>query len=362
MITIRDKKQRYFADKYINSPEGLFGRRGILNLCARFGKIRTSVLIFKDLGNPKILIAYPEVNIKKSWEKDFKELKYKGNCTFTTFKSLHKYENDQWDILVLDEIHLLSTLQLKTVSKFNCSILGLTGTLSEKTRMEIYNAIKIPVIATYSLDEAIKDGVITDYQITIKLVDLDNKIVNTYKGSKRTEKAQFDAYSYMIRKLKDKGVDTFFLRLARMRIIQNSIAKINATKKILEENKNERILVFGGNIKTTESMGCTTHHSKKKNSKAFDKFVQGSGNHMAVVKIGNTGTTYKPLDKVIVNYFDSNSENLTQKVNRCMALEYDNKDKKANIWIISSTEDVELSWLKSALEFFDPAKIKYENL
>ena len=80
---------------------------------------------------------------------------------------------------------------------------------------------------------------------------------------------------------------------------------------------------------------------------------------MAVVKLGNTGVTYKPLNKVIINYFDSNAENLAQKINRCMAMEYNNPDKKAIIYIISSNEPVELKWLQSALNFFNPEKIKY---
>ena len=80
---------------------------------------------------------------------------------------------------------------------------------------------------------------------------------------------------------------------------------------------------------------------------------------MAVVKIGNTGVTYKPLNKVIINYFDSNAENLAQKINRCMAMEYDTPDKKSEIYIISSNESVELKWLEKALEFFDKSKVKY---
>ncbi len=80
---------------------------------------------------------------------------------------------------------------------------------------------------------------------------------------------------------------------------------------------------------------------------------------MAVVKIGNTGVTYKPLNRVIINYFDSNAENLAQKINRCMAMEYNNPDKKAQIYIISSDEEVEAKWLNKALEFFDKSKIKF---
>jgi hypothetical protein len=77
------------------------------------------------------------------------------------------------------------------------------------------------------------------------------------------------------------------------------------------------------------------------------------------VKIGNTGVTYKPLNHVIINYFDSNAENLAQKINRCMGMEYNNPDKKAHIYIISTDEIVELNWLNKALEFFDRTKIKY---
>jgi hypothetical protein len=42
-----------------------------------------------------------------------------------------------------------------------------------------------------------------------------------------------------------------------------------------------------------------------------------------------------------------------------MAMEYDNPDKKAQIYIISSDETVELKWLQKALEFFDKTKIRY---
>ena len=93
----------------------------------------------------------------------------------------------------------------------------------------------------------------------------------------------------------------------------------------------------------------------------FEDFAEGKGNHLAVVKIGNTGVTYKPLDKVIINYFDSNAENLAQKINRCMAMEYNTPDKKAHIYIVSSDELVELKWLQKALEFLvKKAEIEFD--
>jgi hypothetical protein len=175
----------------------------------------------------------------------------------------------------------------------------------------------------------------------------------------KTEKKQFDSITWMINKLELAGKNTMFLRLARMRIIQSSLSKLNKTKQILKAHSNDRILVFCGVTKIADSLGIPSFHSKSSEKKLFEEFSNGEGKHMAVVKIGNTGITYKPLNMVLINYFDSNGENLAQKINRCMAFEYDNPEKKAKIVIISSNEPTELKWLKKALEFFDESKIKY---
>jgi hypothetical protein len=150
-----------------------------------------------------------------------------------------------------------------------------------------------------------------------------------------------------------------FMRLARMRLIQSSLAKVKATKALLQKHADERVLVFCGVTKIADSLGIPSYHSKSNEKQVFEDFAEGKGNHLAVVKIGNTGVTYKPLNKVIINYFDSNAENLAQKINRCMAMEYNTPDKKAHIYIVSTNEPTELKWLKKALEFFDENKIKY---
>ncbi len=283
--------------------------------------------------------------------------------------SLKKHLDDQFDLIVIDEIHLLSEAQIEAAremidkhmefSHTGGDVLGLTGTLSSWTEKTLEQELDLHVLATYSIDQAIREGVIVDYEITVVRVPLDNKRKNNYKGKVRTEKAQFDAYGYVIDSLERQGKSTMFLRLARMRIIQNSIAKMEKTRDLLKRHKDERILVFCGVTKIADQIGIPSYHSKKEEKQIFDDFVSGKGKHLAVVKIGNTGVTYKPLNRVIINYFDSNGENLAQKINRCMAMEYDNPDKKAQIYIVCSTEDVEAKWLKKALEFFDKEKIKY---
>jgi superfamily II DNA or RNA helicase len=360
-MNLRDQRQKEFAEVWIAK------KWGILNLCPRFGKIYTTINILEKF-NPdiSILIAYPDVKIKDSWEEDFKARGYNNpNITYTTHLSMHKHTTNMYDIVIIDEIHLLSDAQLDAaydLTLINHQVLGLTGTLSSWTESEIETRLDLPVLAYYPIEQAIEEGVIVDYEITVVKIPLDNKKALTVKGKSRTEKKHFDACSWVIDQMERQGKNTMMLRLKRMRIIQSSIAKLEITKRILQKYNDERILVFCGTTDMADSLGIPSHHSKSKNSDLFEKFASGEGNHMAVVKIGNTGVTYKPLNKVILNYFDSNAENLAQKVNRCMAMEYNNPDKKAQIYIISTNEPVEEKWLNKALEFFDKSKIKVVNI
>ena len=358
-MSLRDQRQKEFADVWLNH-----GKFGILNLCPRFGKIYTTINALEKLpANSNILIAYPDVKIKDAWEEDFKTRKYNNkNISYTTHLSLKKYTDYYFDVIIIDEIHLLSEAQIeacKELTVYNQCVLGLTGTLSSWTEKTLLEELSLSVIAHYPIEQAIEEGVIVDYEITVIKVPLDNHMKIDYKGKMRTEKQQFDAYGYVINNMQRSGGNTMFLRLARMRIIQNSIAKQRKTRDLLIINQDVRVLVFCGLTSIADNLGIPSYHSKSSEKDLFQNFAEGKGNHLAVVKIGNTGVTYKPLNKVIINYFDSNAENLAQKINRCMAMEYNTPDKKAHIYIISSNEEVELKWLKKALEFFDKSKIKY---
>ncbi len=359
-LTLRDKRQQEFAQVWLNND-----KFGILNLCPRFGKIYTTINILEQLPKDiSILIAYPDLKIKSAWEQDFLTRKYKNNnITYTTHLSIKKHTDIKFDLVIIDEIHLLSEAQMEACAymfnKHTPYVLGLTGTLSSQTEETIGQELELPVLANYSIEQAIREGVITDYEIRVISVPLDNKVDNNYKGKWKTEKKQFDAYGWVIDQMEKQRKSTMFLRLARMRIVQSSLAKLNKTKELLAKHKDERILVFCGVTKIADALGIPVYHSKAGDKEVFEDFASGKGNHLAVVKIGNTGVTYKPLNRVIINYFDSNAENLAQKINRCMAMEYNTPDKKAHIYIICSTEEVEKKWLKKALEFFDSKKIVY---
>lgn len=358
-MNIRDQRQKEFANTWLSH-----GKFGILHLCPRFGKIYTTINILEQLPlDTSVLIAYPDLKIKDAWESDFERRGYENpNVVFSTHLSMKKHVGKEFDLIVLDEIHLLSEAQIETCKELISKskwVIGLTGTLSRFTEETLSKELDLAVIAEYPIEEAIKEGVIADYEITVVKVALDNTRLQEYKGGNKTEKRKFDSYGWAIDQADRQNKPTMFLRLGRMRIIQNSVAKMEKTRELLKRHKDERVLVFCGLTKIADQLGCPVYHSKAGEKEVFEAFASGKGNHLAVVKIGNTGVTYKPLNRVIINYFDSNSENLAQKINRCMAMEYNNPEKKALIYIITSTEEVENKWLKKALEFFDHKKIKW---
>ena len=234
-MDLRSKRQEEFADVWMNSE-----RFSILNLCPRFGKIRTTINILRKLKPKKILIAYPQVNIKKSWENEFALCNYKPEgITYTTHRSLFKHTASKFDLVIIDEIHLLSEAQVVATSMMISSqkpnVLGLTGTLSKFTKAYLRRALGLKVIVEYPLEIAIREGIITDYRITVIKVPLDNTKVLPSSKKRRTEKGQLDAYSYVINKLEEEGKDTKFLRLARVKIFQRSLSKLRKTKEILEK-------------------------------------------------------------------------------------------------------------------------------
>lgn len=362
MKTKRDEIQESISDRFIDA--GMFG---IIYSAPRTGKCKITIncLNTKD----RILIAYPETNIKQSWILDFKKWKFKGKkikySTYHSFKKLREF----CDVLILDECHLISDSQMVTIKKYidNLGIkkvVALSGTLADETKDKLYNVLKLSILVKYSIEEAIRDGVITDYKIDIITTSLStiNDVKVKWKGGEflTSEKKSFDYISNKINNSNSNQVK--LLRLTRMRMIMKSKAKIDLTRRILKELNDKRVLVFTGLTEVADNLGINSYHSNNKNENIKEDFINGISNKLAVVKQLNTGITFKSLDTAIINFFDSNSENLAQKISRVTCKELFNESKIAHIIIISSNEEVELSWLKKALTFFSPTKINYINI
>jgi superfamily II DNA or RNA helicase len=350
-MDIREKRQL----EAINS----FNKKGLIKAAPRFGKIKTSIGIMEREKPQRILISYPRTDIKEGWLNDFEKWGFDADISFQTFKSIKKEAANEWDMFVIDEIHEASVNQLKeinTLVKKTPLVLALSGTVTNKTQREIEYHTGIRPCYSYSIEEAVEEGILCDYQILLHKVPLDNK--KLLYGSK-TEKRKFKDYGFVKTKLEKEYKPTFFLDLKQIQIIQNSYSKLEKTKELLQQFKEERILVFCGTTEIADNLGIPVYHSKSKERELFINFCNGEGNHLATINMMQAGVTIAPINKGIMNYTSGSPESFGQRACRFLGFEYNTPDKKAEIHIITTDEEFELERLKTAMSFFDPSKIHY---
>lgn len=337
---------------------------GCFDIAQRVGKSFIGAKMIKQYCNgEKILIAYPDNQIVSSWELAFKEINVDiTNIVFTNYSSLKKYVDEEWFLTIFDEIHDLSSVkEIENATKITDNskyILGMTGTLSDESENRIWNAFGMKVILRYSAEQAIKDGIISDYNITIHKCELDDKIKTINKQGKfLTEKQKFNNYSFVINKFKQEKKNYMFLALQRNSLSQKSLGKRNKCMQILKQMKDKRVIIFCGYSEQADSLGIPSFHSKS-NENNMLKFNNLEFNHLALANMGRIGKSYNNLDSVILLSWTGNAEDVFQRVSRAMLLDYN--EKKADIHLLCINEASELKKLKESLSLLNKNKIKYE--
>lgn len=336
---------------------------GYADISMRYGKTRYALEVLKIMFptyDPTILICYPNNILKESWQKECIKWNYNNpNITYVNFSSLKNYYTGIWDFVIVDEFHGTSDNE-RDYAKIIINndpytkCLALSGSVTSKTK-ELWGLKRI---VKYSINEGIRDGVVSDYNITVHLVALDDTIKTANsKGKMLTEKQKHNNYSYVITKMIRDGKNFKHLALSRNRLSMSSIGKKKALLKILSTLKNKRVIIFCGLQEVADNLGIPSYHSKSKDTTNIDAFQNKKFNHLALVEAGKVGVTYKDLDCVILLNFVGNSASNSQALTRAIQLDY--KKKKADLRILCLNEENELKKIKEGLSILDKTKIKY---
>jgi superfamily II DNA or RNA helicase len=319
-------------------------------------------MIMEQLDCRRVLIVYPQVKIKDSWEAEFQKMEYKPNTVdYSTYTSLDKCLGECYDLVILDEVDDTSEHQrevIKLLMEDNPNILGLTGTLNSDDKTGLAE-IGLEVIHEYDMHDGIEDGILPPYQIHVIRCPLDNKELcyTTSKGQKITEKRKYDNYTFVIDKMKDEGKNPFHMYLNRARILADAPSRIRRCKRLLEQLKGKRTLFFGGSQKFVEELGIPTFHSGTKDKMPYHDFMEKRIDTLGVVKMMSSGVTIKDLEVVVIAKIESNSSKLEQQLGRCLLMDY--AQKKAKIVIVGSGEKAEDLRLKKAMAHLDQRCITY---
>lgn len=364
----------------------LNGCRGLLALGTGTGKSKIPIDVIKDRVKEnkkfKALIVVPtELLRDTNWPEEFGKWKCakicKSNVTLVCYASLSDL-TEKFDLVVLDECHKITDSNYKYFTSVYGEdlaelpdILMLTatppgiGNITDQLKRDLLLTLG-PVVYTYGLDQGIIDGVVSNYQIHVLKLRLDNKTKYVPGGSKvkRFFQTEQEAYDYKDRQLKvamySKSQRVNFMRIDRMQFVASLQSKTEWARVILSKFKEEeRVLVFGTRTEQVDDLlKGKTYHSKKGNGD-FEDFRNGKINKLGVVNAVDEGLNIPNVDILLILQVISNPRQLAQRIGRGTRFR-PNHTTRVYILVVEGTIDEQ--WLEKALVVFDQSKVKYHDI
>ena len=359
----KNEIQRIIIDKIKNA---LF--RGIVLASVRLGKTRILINSIIEHSNNKpssILILYPNIDIKFSWEAEFEKLNYKAyDLKYCTFASIEKEKDNIYDYVIIDEAHLLGKEnQLPIagkIAKNNKHIILASGTYSEDTLLNLKFETGLQQIVNYTTDDAINDGIVNDFKVEVHLFKLDDVRSVQFGGLKKWYSTDYKECQRMSKKVDESfGQDKMMIALFRMKMINSCQSLIRNVQQWIKDNPDKRFILFTGDEKIGMNYKIPMFNSKSKNNDVLKDFQEYRSNSLCLIKKGGTGVTYERLDTILITDINSNSETLEQRCGRSLLFE---EGKESIIHIFCSTEQFQLNWLEKSLKSINPDKITYKNI
>lgn len=342
--------------------------RGIVLASVRSGKTRILLTAIRELSDNdldiNILVSTPQVDIMNSWIDECKKLDYYPNIEYSTFKSLHKVENNKYNFVIIDEAHTIPpTNILSSVTKIvknNDKIILASGTYSEDTLLNLKFSTGLQQIVDYSTDNAINDGIVNDFKVQVHLFKLDNVKSVQFGGLKKWYSTDYKECQRMSKRVDNSfGKDKMMAALFRMKMINSCQSLIRVVKKWIEDNPDKRFILFTGDEKVGMNYNIPMFNSKSKNNDVLKDFQEHGSNSLCLIKKGGTGVTYEGLDTILITDINSNSETLEQRCGRSLLFE---EGKESTVHIFCSTEDFQMRWLESSLKSINPDRISYKYI
>lgn len=337
--------------------------KGIVLVSPRVGKSKILIDSIQDKKDWKITISSPYDSIKENWYKEWSKWSTSECPTSICSRSLEKIP-EELDLLVIDEVQTLSSRQINVIKEKNPKrILGLTGTLADKTKFELSLALKLKPIFEYSIEQAIEDNIISNFHIYIVECEFNNVDKNILSGTKKksfwaTEQGHYDYLTKQFSKFRTLSwskpeMEALKMKYAgdRSRFIYESKSKFDIAKKIVDNS--ERCIIFTGLQKIADQLSSYSFHSKSEEDN-LTKFIEESINKLAVIEMVNMGITIPNLKLAILHQLKSSSEMSLQKILRVCNLE---DDRIAKIFVTVYKNSVDSDWTNKAFESVKPSRI-----
>ncbi len=348
-----------------------------------FGKSRCGVTAcnhtLSNNPNAKAIILVPTTQLQKQFQEEFLKWGYEDcldRVDIICYQSAYKLQDQHYDIVVCDEIHLGLSLEYRKFFENNSfnKILCMTATPPEEPEYQSLLQELAPTVYTITLDECVNLGLVSPYEIYCMPVDLTVEEREAYKNINnkfvyyKYQLGQFDAFNEAKRLMSDKNADSHskgmaaqFYRCIRSRkaIVDFAENKITEFKKLVYQHLDKKILAFGGANEFTDRLcdsidplGMAYHSkkTKKQRENSLKYFKNDTINVLCSTKALNQGLDVPNANMGIICGITSKSLSMIQRVGRLIRLK---EGKVGKIYILYIKDSQEEKWLKNAVKKLD---------
>ena len=317
---------------------------------------------------------------KKNTPENKKILLYVSNSALKFLSQhIHDYLKEKDIFLIADECHRYGTSKLSDILSHNYKYrLGLSATPERESDYGFEDYLVRFLgnkIYEYNYSDAIKDGVISPFEVINYGVQLNNKDREEYrklsekiKDMKSILEARYPSILYKadryIAELKryedrDKDVREFFnLSIERKRMLYESDSRIDCLLFILEKEQNKKIMIFHEDVEALNKIGqvleskdyriVIIHYKRKKGS--FEDFKFGNFNIFLSAKMFSEGIDLPDVEVGIIAAASSSVRQKIQTMGRIMR-KAKGKTKAIiyNIFIRNTTDErvfIKVNWDK----------------
>ena len=345
-------------------------RKGIIELPTGTGKtyIGLKAIEYYRIKKKRVFIVVPTIVLLRQWhEKITKNLNVNDSeigflygkeksfrsITIGVINTSVKYSDriaNEYDLLILDEVHHYFApkwYKLIEVCYDKCDILGLSATVERYDNRHLQSPLK--VVYRKSFHYMRKRNYVAPVKIYIYRVPLtlDERLVYDNLSQKIRKVARdLDISKAFGNKKIIKELEVRLMKLVNIRkqLCSESYNKLPIILKIIEENPNEKILVFTESIRSIirlkqflreHGIKCETIHSKRKDrKKVLEYWKKGVFNVLLSVRVLDEGID---VPECSVGIIVSNSLAKRQLVQRIGRIVRPKPNKVAKIYIIPSS-------------------------
>ena len=342
-----------------------------------------SVLTIKILNKyqGKYLLVTPTIVLHKvDWKNEFikfDSLDLYEQLDRCCYVSLHKYNMNDYDGIILDEAHHFSPKQWYEFIKYlpileTKKIICLTATPGKFgfTKRTLNTLIKGNVFE-YNVEDAVDNELVNDFRIHVIYNKLEDRIKNSKGGSKEkpfltTEKSNYDYLTATIDNLKEemettegkvKNLQFYQIMIRkRARLLYDLESKVNLVLKFLKDfDSSKKRLIFARTIEVAEILEPHSVHSKSKIDWLTD-FRLGKINSISSVDMLLEGINL-PGTEVGIITSPYAERKFIQSLGRILR---NDLNVISHYYIFCTKDTVEEDWLKASLEDINKEKIIYE--